>query len=431
MKKKIQRFFTLTRQEAGFTLVELIVVIAILAILAGIGVPAYSGYITKTNMAADETLAGEVRHALELAYYSNFSDPITGYVILSNTTAPDYGNDEDVKAALEAVFGENLDALTLKYDGWDPSFLTTALSSANPASVGSSSYLTNSTVTDLLDNVQTVTSAAAGLLGTVAKTPTAYMSALEMTLGTQYMEDAVTAGIMTKDASGKYSLVGATEESGNIVVSDEVQTQLSNLMVLSVAGELKNADRATMQQLMLSGLADDADIPDGYTPASAMAARYAIYKAYALDNPDAADDFEVMNNGLASAEDKDDVETALDTFFTTQSAELDKYLLDAEAGAVTDAFNTNADAISAIMNGVNSVSSNYLDASTLKNDTMYTSGNVVDDVNAYISASAAAANLSNLTAEEKAALTTALSGVSSGIVVTVGQNGAVVLKAGN
>jgi len=50
----------------GFSLVELIVVIAIMAILVGVAVPVYTGYIQNAKEAKDQQYLGELSHAAQV-----------------------------------------------------------------------------------------------------------------------------------------------------------------------------------------------------------------------------------------------------------------------------------------------------------------------------------------------------------------------------
>ena len=56
-----------TKSKAGFTLVALLIVIVILGILAGIAVPAYTGYVTKAKAAGDNQVVAAIKTAADSA----------------------------------------------------------------------------------------------------------------------------------------------------------------------------------------------------------------------------------------------------------------------------------------------------------------------------------------------------------------------------
>ncbi|MEG1190530.1 MAG: prepilin-type N-terminal cleavage/methylation domain-containing protein [Oscillospiraceae bacterium] len=64
MKNKLQKA---KANNKGFTLVELIVVIAILGVLMAVLVPQYIQYVEKSRVGADEAMIGEIGHAMEVA----------------------------------------------------------------------------------------------------------------------------------------------------------------------------------------------------------------------------------------------------------------------------------------------------------------------------------------------------------------------------
>jgi type II secretory pathway pseudopilin PulG len=58
------------REDAGVTLIELVIIVVIIAIIAAISVALYQDIVKKSKLAADESIVGSLRSAVAI-YYAN------------------------------------------------------------------------------------------------------------------------------------------------------------------------------------------------------------------------------------------------------------------------------------------------------------------------------------------------------------------------
>lgn len=116
------------KNNKGFSLVELIVVIAIMAILAGIAIPTFAVFINNANEASDESYMNDIKYAIELALadeagtLEGYEVRVTidddgkftyAYVYIQNSTVT-YNFDADDMADIQRMLGSDYTAKGLK-----------------------------------------------------------------------------------------------------------------------------------------------------------------------------------------------------------------------------------------------------------------------------------------------------------------------------
>jgi type IV pilus assembly protein PilA len=117
------------KKQQGFTLIELMIVVAIIAILAAIAIPAYRDYLIRTQVSEGASLTGAAKVAVD-EYYANYGvAPTTnGQAGLATNTdiKGDYVSQVTVGAAgaIEAKFsgGKANSAITGKILVFTPTF---------------------------------------------------------------------------------------------------------------------------------------------------------------------------------------------------------------------------------------------------------------------------------------------------------------------
>lgn len=113
------------KNNKGFSLVELIVVIAIMAVLMVVLAPAMLRYVEKTRVQKDESAVSEVANAAELALadesvYKNAkgAETITVTVMDEDTITAKAGSEAftDLQTEVQSTVGEKIDFVSKKYN---------------------------------------------------------------------------------------------------------------------------------------------------------------------------------------------------------------------------------------------------------------------------------------------------------------------------
>lgn len=292
--------------KKGFTLVELIVVIAILGILAGVAVPVYSGYIQKANQAADNTLLDVVNTAFAAACLENDVDfngissnsasltytskgPITGIASVGTLSGTDLAA---VQASFLKYYGGNVQTSLKYYEAGQINFVQGVGFLGNGTSVEMKSSVSNGdgtttytfsvggkdvsytvndsdveaftestfgqqmTIGQLMGQVGTMSDAVGAVVNNVTED-----GATHKILEAIYGSDVDTILGLTKDESGNYD----SEELGNALVlavakkTNQFAGQGASTLVANLSAILPSSDARNAIASLAAGAAVDAE----------------------------------------------------------------------------------------------------------------------------------------------------------------------------
>lgn len=129
----------------GFSLVELIIVIAIMAILIAVLAPQYLRYVEKSRLQADNSAVGEVANAVKVAVANDtIASEISGgenYTFKTAPEAPAFGL-TNLDAELSNVVGNQVQMKSNTYKNGNCPTLTIQIDSAtNTIQVSGSDYV--------------------------------------------------------------------------------------------------------------------------------------------------------------------------------------------------------------------------------------------------------------------------------------------------
>ena len=97
------------RKQQGFTLIELMIVVAIIGILAAIALPAYQGYTARAQVSNAIAEAGAVRSIVAENWASGASDVCDG--VASRFDCAAVGSDPITGATLTGKYGDSTEVL--------------------------------------------------------------------------------------------------------------------------------------------------------------------------------------------------------------------------------------------------------------------------------------------------------------------------------